>query len=153
MTSPKPDASQQVPSAPTVQPEAATQEGIIAVIPAAGGRQSFRNIRRQLTEEELSASGVQKLLLDELEGAETRCDTLQAYVDRFHESDKRVAMLEERTRTSQASEIMFAVMLAVGSAIIGATPSFWDTSPKGPIALVLGALLVAGAIIARVVKK
>jgi hypothetical protein len=41
--------------------------------PTTGRRQAFRDLRRQLTDEDLGSAGVQKLLLDELERAESQC--------------------------------------------------------------------------------
>ena len=153
MSSPKEASGQQAPVAPRVEQSAGVGAESISAVPATGGRQSFRNIRRQLTEEELTAPGVQKLLLDELEGAEAEREASQTYVSRFHEADKRAAILEERSRLSTATEVMFAVMLAVGSGIMGLGASLWDKGGAGILVVVLGGLLVGGAIVARVVKQ
>src|SRR5579862_4205230 len=74
-------------------------------VSTSGKRQAFRDIRRQLQETELGNPGVQKLLLDELETAESECEVLQGYVDRYHEADKKAAILEERLKTHTALEI------------------------------------------------
>ena len=118
-----------------------------------GKRQAFRDIRRQLQETELASPGVQRLLLEDLERAEGQCDILQGYVDRYHEADKRAAVLLEKVRTQTAIEIYFGVGLGVGCAIIGLAPSFWDTTSKGPITLTVGILLVIGATLGRLIKR
>jgi hypothetical protein len=123
-----------------------------ATIPA-NGRQAFRDIRRQLSEQDLSSTGVQKLLLDELERAEARCEVLNGYVERFHMADKRAAILEEQNRTVVALEIIFAVGIGVGCAIIGLAPLFWADQPKGYLALAIGVVLIVGSSIARMVKR
>lgn len=122
-------------------------------VAATGGRQAFLNLRRQLTESELANSGVQKLLLDQLDRADSECESLTGYVERFHEADKRAAVLEEKLRTQTAFEIIVAAAIAIGSAIIGLAPSLWDKSSTGPITLIIGFLLVLGAVIARLFRK
>lgn len=124
-------------------------------IPPTGKRQAFRDIRRQLTNEDLASPGVQKLLLDELEQAEADCEVLQGYVGRYHEADKSAAVLEEKLKTANVIEIMFGVGVGIGGAVIGLAPLFWTEAeqPKGYIALGVGLLLSLGATIARVVKR
>jgi hypothetical protein len=129
------------------------EESRVSAIATTGKRQAFRDIRRELQEQELSSPGVQKLLLEELENADARCEILEAYVERFHEADKRAAVLEEKLRTQTAFDILFVVVVGLGCAIVGLTPLFWDTTSKGPITLVVGLLLVAGATGARIVKR
>lgn len=149
---PSPEEPQEQPPAPSVELSTAVQASLTTVAPT-GRRQAFRDIRRQLQEAELASPGVQKLLLEDLERAESECDVLQGYVERYHQADKRAAVLEERLRTHTAVEILFGVGISVGSAIIGFVPSLWDASAKGPVALALGVLLVGGASIARIVKR
>jgi len=118
-----------------------------------GKRQAFRDIRRQLQEAELTNPGVQRLLLEELERADTECEILQGYVQRYYEADKRAAVLEERLRSQTAFEVLFGVGVSLGSAIIGLSPSLWDVTSKGPIALAVGIVLVARSTVARIVKR
>jgi hypothetical protein len=116
-------------------------------------RQAFRDIRRQLSDDDLASPGVQKLLLDDLEQAEEQCEIFSAYIERFHEADKRAAILEERVRTQTALEVAFGVGVGLGCAILGLAPLFWTDQPKGWLAIGIGALLTIGASIARVVKR
>jgi hypothetical protein len=118
-----------------------------------GNRQALRNIRRQLDESELASSGVQKLLIEMLERAESDCEIAEGYRDRYHAADKRAAVLEEKGRTQTALEILFAVGLAIGGVLIGLAPSFWDASYKGPTVLAFGIVLILGSVIGRVAKR
>ena len=118
-----------------------------------GTRQALLNLRRQLTESELANSGVQKLLLDQLDRADSDCERLTGYVERFHAADKQAAILEEKLKTQTAFDIMVGAGIAIGSAIIGLAPSFWDKSARGPISLTIGVFLVAGALVARLFRK
>lgn len=125
---------------------------IETTVPITGKRQAFRDIRRQLQEAELSSPGVQKLLLEDLERAESECDVLEGYVQRYHEADKRAAIFEERLRTQTAMEILFAVGISLGGVLIGLAPSLWN-SAKGPVVLSIGFVLVIGSAVARIVKR
>jgi hypothetical protein len=138
--------------------QSASESGLLltqpaATLPPSGRRPAFREIKRQLSEEDLSSPGVQKLLLDDLERAETECEILQGYIERYHEADKRSAVFEERIRSVTAIDIMFGVGVGLGGTIMGLSPTFWADQPKGLIVLIIGGLLVVGASIARVVKR
>ena len=121
--------------------------------PATGRRQALRDLRRQLTDEELASPGVQKLLLDDLQRADSECDLLSGYVARFHDADKRAAVLEERLRTQTALEVAFGVGVGLGGAMMGLAPGLWTTPPYGTLAFTVGLLLMLGAIVARVIKR
>ncbi len=73
-------------------------------------------------------------------------------MERFHEADKRAAVLEERGRTQTTIEILFGVGVGLGGAIMGVAPAFWNNQPAGWLALVLGVFLIAGSTVARIKK-
>src|SRR5579872_4408465 len=122
-------------------------------VPSSGRRQAFRDIQRQLDEQDMTSRGVQKLLLEELERSDSECQNLREYVELFHEADKRAAVLEERLKSNRYADVMFAVCLTIGGASIGWASALWDSSSKGPIALTFGIILVAGSAIGKVVIK
>lgn len=64
------------------------------------GRQALSNVRRELSEEELSSPAVQRMLLDELDRLETEAGELKEFKDRFYSADKDAAVLGERLRAS-----------------------------------------------------
>lgn len=125
----------------------------LTTAPPSGRRLAFGEIKRQLSDEDLKSPGVQKLLLDDLERAESECEIMQGYIERYHDADKRAAVLEERVRSGTAIEIMFGVGVGLGGTIMGLAPMFWSDQPKGYIALIIGGLLICGASIARMVKR
>jgi hypothetical protein len=122
-------------------------------VPTTGKRQSVRNIARQLTDDDLGQLGVVKLIIENLDRAELECETLQVYVEKYHQADKNCGIYEERAKTSTAIEVAFAVFVGLGCAIIGLVPSFWDQTSRGPLALGIGILLVVGGIVTRVIKR
>jgi hypothetical protein len=115
---------------------------------ASGVVQAFRDIRRELTPEELSSPGVQKLILDRLDSALAQCEKLSSYESRFHEKDKRVDVLEEQLKPQKALDIAFAVGLAVGPALVTLAPVTWDAHPTwiGKVFLIAGLILTVSAI-------
>jgi hypothetical protein len=121
--------------------------------PSTGRRQALRDLRRELSNEDLASPGVQKMLLDELGRADDDCDVLRGYVTRFHDADKRAAVLEEKLRTQTALEVACGVGIGLGGAIMGLAPSFWNSQPLGYLTLLVGFLFIVGAAIARVIKQ
>lgn len=152
--------SEQEPDAPSGEStgQSASESGITlgqpaATAPPSGRRLAFGEIKRQLSDEDLKSPGVQKLLLDDLERAEGECEFMQGYIERYHDADKRAAVLEERIRSGTAIEIMFGVGVGLGGTVMGLAPMFWSDQPKGYISLIIGSLLICGASIARMVKR
>jgi len=118
-----------------------------------GRRKSFSNIRRQMTDEELSSPGVQKLLIDMLEESESECENLKNYVSSYHVADKRAAILGERLTKDNKIDIFFGVGVGLGGAILGLIPFFSDDKPLyGVVCGFVGFALVIGATIGRIKK-
>jgi len=147
-----PELPHELPQASPVGPEALAAQGQ-PTAPASGKRSSFRDIRRQLSEEELKQTGVQKLLIEDFERAETECEMVQGFVERYHEKDKEVARLTEKLKTNIALEIMTSVGLAGGGAIVSLAPTFYpiDTT-KGIAAIGVGFLFILGSALAKIVQ-
>lgn len=123
-------------------------------VPASGRRAAFRDVRRQLTDDELKSSGVQKLLLDMLQEADDERETLRSYVGRFHEADKTSAVLREHVKIQTAIEVLFGVGVGLGGTTIGLAPFLWGLkSEYGIITGLVGLCLMIGATAGRVVKR
>jgi hypothetical protein len=148
-----PAAAAQVVAAANTTAVTATVQATIATVPSVGKRQSFRNIARQLQPEELNHPGVVKLIIENLDRAEDECEDLKSYMEKFHQADVDRSILREKLKTNKSIEVAFAVGVGLGCVIIGLAPTFWDATSRGPIALVVGALLVVGGIAVRVIKQ
>lgn len=116
-------------------------------------RPSFAKLRRELSEEELSSPAVQRLLLDDIERLERQAFELTNYRNRFYETDKRTAVLEQRVKKSVASEIVFGVCLCVGAAALGYAPYVWNNQPSGYVSIAFGLVLIIGGIVSRLVQR
>ena len=104
-------------------------------------RRVFSEIHRVIDPVDLKNPGVQKLLLEMLEQAESEREECRAYVDRFHQADKRSAILEEKQRTFWAIEAFFAIGVSIGSILLA----------NGNI--ILGLCLIILSILARIIKR
>lgn len=111
------------------------------------GRKSFAKLRRELSDEELSSPAVQRMLLDEIERLDAEREELVSFRKKFHDSDKRAAILEEKFKTKISIEIIHLACMTVGAAAIGYAPS-----QKGLTAWIFGGILIVAGIVARVVK-
>ena len=117
------------------------------------GRRAFTNVRRELSDEELSSPATQRMLIDDIERLEKEKFELIEYQEKYHEADKRAAILQEKVNRSVTQEIIFTVCLAVGAASLGYAPAVWSAQPTGWIAIAFGLILIGGGIASRVVKR
>ncbi|MBK6942613.1 MAG: hypothetical protein IPH13_20750 [Planctomycetes bacterium] len=116
-------------------------------------RQSFTKVPRTLADKDLASPAVNKMLLDDIDRLERENIDLSDYLCRYHDADKRAAVLQSQLTFSKSSEILFAVCLTIGAALIGYAPSVWDTPHAGWMTLVSGAALIIASAIVRVVYR
>lgn len=114
---------------------------------------ALSNLAKELSDDDLSSPGVQKMLLAEIDRLTTTELTADEFKDRFHKKDKECAVLKEKEKTFVFSEILYSVSLTLGAALIGITPSLTATNVSPNVVGVIGVLLVIGAVVAKVVKK
>lgn len=115
-------------------------------------RKAFSKLRRELSDEELNSTAVQKLLLDNLDQLENKNFELESIQEKYYEVDKDKAVLEEKLKNAQSTEILYTFTLTIGAAIIGLAPTFWSTG-YGAIVLLIGFLLVIGGLTSKFAKK
>lgn len=119
-----------------------------------GRRLSLSKVRRQLTDEELSSPGIQKLLLDILEEAENERDNLKNYVSSYYEADKKAAVLGEKLVKDKKIDVFFGVGVGLGGAILGLIPFLGKDEPLyGLICGIIGLALIIGSSIGRLIIK
>lgn len=111
----------------------------------------YANVRRALSEEELASPAVQRLLLSDYDRVERECERLKSFEDEYHKCDKRVAVLEEKLKTSTASEILYTCCVSIGSVLAGVSSIYWNN--RGWLLLCIGIALVIGSVIYKLVEK
>jgi len=118
---------------------------------SATGRSLFRSLTRELSDSDMNNPGVQKMLLADNERLENDNANLKGYIERYHEADKRSAILEEKVRTNKSIDVICGAGMAIGGVIIGLSAKFWDSC--GIFLLMTGMVLMAGSIGARIIKR
>jgi hypothetical protein len=88
------------------------------------------------------------MLLGEIERLSEDNGRLQSIETRFHEKDKRCAILEAEASQNTLLEILYTVAVAVGSALLGWIPN--SSSRHGTVVLVIFAsMLFLSALLAK----
>ena len=125
----------------------------VAAVKAKVGRKAFSGAHRELNDTELSSPAVQKLLLDEIDRLERENNELMEYRSRFHDADKRAAVLEQKNTIRTSQEVLSLACITVGGAALGYAPSLWVFhQPSTYMFFAFGLVLVLGGIAAKVVK-
>lgn len=76
---------------------------------------------------------------------------LKQFKDKYHDADKKLAVLKETLRPFRINELLSSICLIAGSAGLGAAPSFLSLNSYGWYVFVgASALLVVAAIVARI---
>ena len=114
-------------------------------------KRPYDNLRRAITEDELSDAGARRLLLGDLDRLDREVNELKAFRDKFHESDKKCAVYDQQLSASSAIDLLFTISLASGSAILGVIASVSNPAAFYTL-LIIGILLFLTAVLARAVQ-
>jgi hypothetical protein len=132
-----------------------------ASTPVTGRRQAFDDVLTPLTPQELSSPGTQKIILYMLQQAQSENDQLEGYRERFNDADKRAAILEEQLKAERKTSVTVEIIIiggtTLGGAVFAAGFYFLGKTPPEPgaadLSFIVGLLMIAGAIAARVAKR
>ena len=115
---------------------------------------AYGNLVRGLTSEELSQTGTQKLILNDLSKAEAKVSELEPYRDKFYNVFTEKSILEEKLAKTKRSEILYSFCITSGGLIIGLAKIFLETNGKlAVIMITIGALLIIGGILFKTTFK
>ena len=117
------------------------------------GRPSFSRLLRPLTEDEMTASGVQKLLVAEIDRLEEENRGLKEISREFGDSQRRIGVLEEKLKSHTALDVISGGCITVGGVALGAIPALSSVQPYGLVAAGVGIVLIAVGIGSQVVKR
>lgn len=142
----------EVNSEPDVEPQEVAEGAPQLASKGTSSRKSFLKLRRELSDEEASSPAVQRMLLDEIERLDAERGELASFRNKFHESDKRAAILEEKFRGKISTEIIHVACITVGAAALGYAPSIWQTQPMAWMSTIFGVVLIIAGLAAKAVK-
>lgn len=100
-------------------------------------------------------TGVQKLLIAEVERLDEENNALVNYRDRFYEAERKVAVSSVRLNEKRAAEIISTTCFALGGAALGYAPAVWSATDHftSGLAVTIGAVLIIAGIVAKVVRQ
>jgi len=134
----------------TEEPEALAARGDENSPQPKGRRRSLGKVRRELTEEELGSPGVQKMLLDEVDRLDGIEGDLKSVSEKCQATETKLAVANEKLKTSGAFDIISIGTIAIGSLLFGAVFSMEDNQELFWIIIVISLILVAAGIGAKV---
>ena len=115
---------------------------------------AYGNLVRGLTFEELSQTGTQKLILNDLSKAEAKVSELEPYREKYYNVFTEKSILEEKLAKTKRSEILYSFCITSGGIIIGLAKIFLETNGKlAAIMITIGALLIIGGILFKTTFK
>jgi len=115
---------------------------------------AYGGLPRGLTSEELSQSGTQKLILNDLKRAELKVSELEPYREKYHSVFTEKSILEEKLVKTKQSEILYSFCITVGGVIIGLAKIFYESkSGLTAIMVAIGIALILGGILFKIYYK
>lgn len=132
-------------------PEEAGRNAVETVAQSIVPSSPYSRIRREISEEDLASPAVQRILLSEVDKLQTQVNELELIESKFHITDKKAAILEEKLKAVNSHEVLYSLALTIGSVVIGLASVIWD-SGYGWVAIAIGSILVVGGIVSRVMK-
>jgi len=137
-----------------IDQEPTDQEPIPSVSSAPKSPRALSRVQRDLSDDELESPGARKLLLARLDEAEGQLSRLTDICDKYHEADKKVAVLSEKLKNHYFVEALYGAALSIGALLVGLSPTIWQSHPHVAYSLIAaGAVLMGGAIAAKVYWK
>lgn len=141
------------------QDNSETDEAGATPIPQSSGdsqkeqpRRFLESGRKNLSPEELASPAAGRFLIAEIERLDGQCAELKVVEKKYGDLRVEVASLQERATTSKLLEITSFACLSVGSAGLGAAPSYLSLDGALALGLVIAAgstILVAVGVFAR----
>jgi hypothetical protein len=121
------------------------------MVAPSGGRVALRNIERELTPTDLNNNpAALKMVLDRLDKAEEDCGRLQGYEERFHEADKKAAVLQQKIDSLVGFDILHSMLLGVGGIMIGVGQGILNATPwPAWVIMSLGVIAIGSGALAR----
>ncbi|WP_339069612.1 hypothetical protein WIN67_17615 [Pseudomonas idahonensis] len=120
-------------------------DAILVKNEGANEKRALSRIERILSDDEMSHSGVQKMILDRLDVAEDKVVVLERVRDEFYDVKRELAVAKATIERVASLDTMQSTMLGVGCLILGYIPTAWGNVSLTILACVTGLGLVGGS--------
>lgn len=115
---------------------------------------AYGNLARGLTGEELSQTGTQKLVLNDLAKAEAKVKELEPFRDKYYTILTEKCVLDEKLAKTKKAEILYSFCITSGGIIIGLAKIFYEKNADlAVIMITIGGLLILGGILFKISYK
>jgi len=115
---------------------------------------AYDNLPRGLTQEELSQSGTQKLILNDLSKAEEKIRNIEPFVEKYYNIVTERSVLQEKLLKTKQAEILYSFCITTGGVIIGLSKIWYETNGAlCAIMIAIGVLSILGGILFKIYYK
>lgn len=115
---------------------------------------AYTKLKRDLDEEEITSKGALKLILNDLDRLEREVTELSKFREDYHVINVKYNIKIEQLKSVNSREVFQSIVLTIGGAILGITPSVWSLSKIICIFLALVSLvLLIGVLILKFGSK
>lgn len=113
-------------------------------------KKALSKVKRELSDEELTQSGVQKLLIQQTESLEDELKETKEYISKYHLLFSENSVLKEKINGSTNYEILHNFVLSMGGVLLGISGSFYNIEKSNWLFfLIPGAILSFGTLYIR----
>jgi hypothetical protein len=115
---------------------------------------AYGNLVRGLNSEELSQTGTQKLILNDLSKAEAKIKELEPFREKYYSVLLEKSVLEEKLSKTKRAEVLYSFCTAFGGVIIGLAKLYLEANATlFIIMIVIGVSLILGGILFKTAYK
>ena len=87
------------------------------VDPLSKGRKAYKNLKRDLSKKELASSGVQKMMLEDIERLMVENQNLQEFQSKYYQADTKRQVLEQKLNIHWSHEAIYTLCVIAGGAL------------------------------------
>lgn len=115
---------------------------------------AYTKLKRDLDEEEMTSKGALKLILNDLDRLEREVAELSKFRDDYHDINVKYNVNTEQLKSVNSREVFQSIVLTIGGAILGITPSVWSLNNIISVFLALVSIvLLIGVLIVKFGSK
>lgn len=112
---------------------------------------AFSRLSRELSEEDLNASGTRKMILNLVDTLNAENGTLRVIQSKYYEIDKQLAVLKEKHENLNVNINIKNIVSIVGSMLFGFLPSLYERKWNLSLLIVIGVMSIIMALMPYII--